>query len=1654
MKNLRKTRNTLSLLLAFALLAGILPQSGGVRHSATATDEPTPGFNPFIDYGDVNGDGVINAADVTMLRSYIASQEKEDWLEANPSFNALNADVNGDGFINSADVTQLRRYIASTDPLTVKLGPVRQIHTMEITEGLTISDTAHRDGDIWHTVEPQQTSIYEILVYPDNLHAWVNVYDSGLWPVTPENGGFALYEGETYYISTAFEDITSPQDYVCIVTPRITRITEHWNYYGDLFEETSSMWLAVTPAEDGEYNFDFDTDDSSVSADVWALEGGLTRLTPDVEGNIEMQWGRVYFIEVSTDADDFDCFPYVLTVQLYDDGDVEYPDDEDYDFFCDGYDPSEFEYDLYNDDSPSGDCLIPEAVEYKYAVAAGQWHSLALKDDGSVWAWGNNERGQLGDGTTNNNAIPKRITTLENVVDIAAGYFHNLAIKDDGSVWTWGRDVFSHIGGFTTTPEKIDGLENIVAISAGLLHNLALRSDGTVFAWGNNGFGQLGDGTYESSLPKRVEGIENITAIAAGGFHSLALRNDGAVFAWGSNQAGVIGNNSTQHSYVSPQRVHNISTAVSIAGSYIHSLAILSDGTVRAWGYNGHGELGNEKGTPDYTLTPVPVHEVENATSISAGYGKSLAIGGDGSVWQWGSLSNIHFDYTPVLNDNLSDIVSISSGWTHHLAISGDGIVWAWGWNTERQLGIAGNSPSSEFPVQTLPLSDNSPSSLPSDGNTDIIELDGLPVGWRYLQEGFDYLLNPNEPEDGYENNRENECFCAGHGGLFEPFNTSSTLANRGRNITFHNGFGVSWTHNNCTAWHQANYSTTRAAFRRAGQEITGWSSGPNGTGTVYYVYHPNGVRNTTQRDFTISGNWYAIWNTNPISVTITYNGNRATGGTVAPQTVTVGTATYRANTFTRTGMTFVGWNTRSDGRGDTYQPGQTINLIRNTTLHAMWRGAITYTSEGADGGLAPLSQNFIAGQRTTLTGNTRGMWKAGHDFAGWIRVSPTPLARYTNLNTQRIFQANVTLRPYWKPSRHTGTFTSTLHTSGSVPNNQQFTHGKLFSLRGPGSMRRTGYRFAGWQNVSTNITHTTRVQFTGNVTMRATWVQDMRTLRYSRFNATGGTPPTEQQFQRNLPTTIQGNPGNLVRTGWSFNGWRKGNTSYTGGQSATFNSNVTLHPNWTRNTYTLTFNANGGTGTVPSARTYEFAKSFRLATTNLQREHHTFNGWNTRADGTGRRFSNGGTATLRGETELFAQWKPITYTIRYNRNDATRGTAPKTQRFQFPSADTIRGRNNLEKAGHSFVGWNTRADGYGVAYLPSASVPALNLRLFAIFRPSEPNIVTYNPNGAPSTYANQTYTPNVLFNLRTHVPWAHRTFLGWDTRQTGNLGSRYNSGQNVTFMGGTVRLFARWQVNRYTLTYHGNGVGVTGLPAAVTRNAESSVMVSLGSEMRRDGHIFSGWNTVQNPTESNPGVWYGNEFGQNRGIELTGNVTLFAQWRIETESDKRGTLAVGFEGSAAFIVHVALGGQLVVDRNMNVGIIGSFNPGLGSPSAAIGGTVTATTAKHIKHLEYAKTYTVGGSAALGLPVTIGVDYITGEYTDSEPHYRIHGGMAFVGVSTPWPEGHGTFSLSGVIELNWLPDFARALVSNTVISGLNALPAPAHNVLNEIWEGG
>ncbi len=181
------------------------------------------------------------------------------------------------------------------------------------------------------------------------------------------------------------------------------------------------------------------------------------------------------------------------------------------------------------------------------AVAAGSYHSLALKDDGSLWAWGQNMLyGQLGDGTTTDRHEPARVGTDSDWKVVAAGDYHSLALKEDGSLWAWGYNSEGALGDGSSTeryePTHIGTDSDWVAVSGGNAHSLALKADGSLWAWGHNAEGQLGDGTttrrYE---PTRIGTDTDWKAVAASSSHSFGLKTDGSLWAWGWNYGGMLG---------------------------------------------------------------------------------------------------------------------------------------------------------------------------------------------------------------------------------------------------------------------------------------------------------------------------------------------------------------------------------------------------------------------------------------------------------------------------------------------------------------------------------------------------------------------------------------------------------------------------------------------------------------------------------------------------------------------------------------------------------------------------------------------------------------------------------------------------------------------------------------------------------------------------------------------------------------------------------------------------------------------------------------------------------------------------------------------------------------------------------------------------------
>lgn len=279
--------------------------------------------------------------------------------------------------------------------------------------------------------------------------------------------------------------------------------------------------------------------------------------------------------------------------------------------------------------------VVPRFTAKKVSgPSTGDW-TLALATDGSVWAWGFNAAGVLGDGTlVTERSTPAPVALLTDVVDIAAGTNHGVAVKSDGSVWSWGlRDVAQTNP--TRFPRVVAGLSDIVAVAAGASFSLALRDDGLVFGWGQGGSGALGDGSLAvRASPVQVAGLTTARSIAAGDSSSFAIKSNGEVVSWGTGPLGLPQAAGTALTKVLPTPVPGLSNVEEVSVG-AHGLARTTAGEVWFWGDNSFGQAGD--GTQSgFHPTPVQVAGPQQVTGIGAGSRHSIAFQADGTVLTWG----------------------------------------------------------------------------------------------------------------------------------------------------------------------------------------------------------------------------------------------------------------------------------------------------------------------------------------------------------------------------------------------------------------------------------------------------------------------------------------------------------------------------------------------------------------------------------------------------------------------------------------------------------------------------------------------------------------------------------------------------------------------------------------------------------------------------------------------------------------------------------------------------------------------------------------------------------------------------------------------------------------------------------------------------------
>lgn len=374
------------------------------------------------------------------------------------------------------------------------------------------------------------------------------------------------------------------------------------------------------------------------------------------------------------------------------------------------------------------------------AVSACRQHTVALRYDGTVWTWGANSSGQLGDGTTVNRSRPVRVSGLTSVTAVAAGENHTLALDSDGTVWAWGGNWSGELGDGTTasssTPVQVSGLTNVTAVAAGVSSSAAVRSDGTVWTWGDNEVGQLGDGTrVNRSTPVQVAGLTGATSVSVGSSHMVAVRNDDILWAWGGNWYGQLGDGTTTDR-LSPVQVQGISQAVAVSAGHNHAIVLRSDGSVWTWGRNQHGQLGD--GTIISKLTPVQVPGLSGIEVIATGESNTAAVALDGTLWIWGSNSSGQIGDGTAIDRYMpmqiawtfvpSRATAVAAGDYHSLAVSSDGTVWAWGGNWHGQLGD-GTSITRLSPVQ-VPGMANVAQIACGDFHSVALKSDGTPWAW------------------------------------------------------------------------------------------------------------------------------------------------------------------------------------------------------------------------------------------------------------------------------------------------------------------------------------------------------------------------------------------------------------------------------------------------------------------------------------------------------------------------------------------------------------------------------------------------------------------------------------------------------------------------------------------------------------------------------------------------------------------------------------------------------------------------------------------------------------------------------------------------------------------------------------------------------------
>ena len=701
----------------------------------------------------------------------------------------------------------------------------------------------------------------------------------------------------------------------------------------------------------------------------------------------------------------------------------------------------------------------------------------------------------------------------------------------------------------------------------------------------------------------------------------------------------------------------------------------------------------------------------------------------------------------------------------------------------------------------------------------------------------------------------------------------------------------------------------TANGYTKTGYTFTGWNTQLDGGGTAYTDGQL--VSNlTSEKEGSVT--LYAQWRAN--NYTIQFDGNTADGGDTVDQSMTYDqAANLTANGYTKTGYTFIGWNTQPDGGGMAYDDGQSvINLTPNdgetVTLYAQWHAnsyTIQFDGNTADGGNTPAqTMTYDAAANLTVNGYT----KTGYTFAGWNTQSDGGGTAYSDgqnvVNLTAVEGEKVTLYAQWRANNYTIRFDGNTAEGGDTAD-QSMTYDQAANLTANGYTK-TGYTFTGWNTQSDgggtaytdgqNVINLTSVEGE-TVTLFAQWRTNSYTIHFDGNTADGGDTASQvMTYNQAADLTANG----YTKTGYTFTGWNTqpdgGGTSYIDGQNVTNLTSVdgetfTLFAQWRANSYTIQFDGNTADGGSTPEQTMTYDQAASLTANGYTKTGYTFSGWNTQPDGGGTTYTDGQNVTNLTSKEgdkvtLFAQWRANSYTIQFDGNTADGGDTA-SQSMTYDTAVNLTA-NGYTKTGYTFTGWNTQSDGGGTAYTEGQNVVNLTsvegerVTLYAQWRANSYTIHFDGNTADGGDTASQSMTYDTAVNLTANgYTKTGYTFTGWNTQPDGG-GTSYTDGQNVTNLmsveGGTVTLYAQWRANNYTIHFDGNTADGGSTPEQAMTYDQAASLTPNG--YTKTGYTFMNWNTQR---DGGGTAYTDGQNVSNLSSKEGDSVTLYAQWRANS---------------------------------------------------------------------------------------------------------------------------------------------------------------------------